>query len=89
MRGIMRARINAAWLFEVRAEITGSCLLLDDRLLAPHIFRVVCEYFKWMQVDIAVGTIARAEAAADAPILDDHFERIAAANRTDRASNHA
>src|SRR2546430_15554095 len=33
-------------------------------------------------------TIAGAEAAADAPILDDHFERIAAANRTDRVADH-
>src|SRR5690348_6083302 len=42
-----------------------------------------------MQIDIAIGTIARAEAAADAPILDDDFERIAAANRTNRAAHHA
>src|SRR5215467_3768496 len=42
-----------------------------------------------MQIDIAVGAIARAEPAADAPILDDDLKRIAAANRADRAADHA
>jgi len=39
-----------------------------------------------MQIDVAVGTILRAQAAADAPIFDDDFERIAAPNRADRAA---
>ena len=42
-----------------------------------------------MQVDIPVGAVVRAEAAADAPVLDDDFERVAAANRAHRASDHA
>ena len=89
MRCIMRARVNTARFLQVRAEVAGCGLLLDDRLLASGIFRIVSQDFKGMQIDIAVGTIARAQSAADAPILDDDFERIAAANRADGAANHA
>src|SRR5690242_12760584 len=74
MRGIMRTGVNAAWFLEVRAKIAGSCFLLDDRLLAAGILGIVSQDLKRMQIDIAVGTIARAEAAADAPILDDDLE---------------
>src|SRR5712664_1390772 len=42
-----------------------------------------------MPIDVAVGTILGAEAAADAPIFDDDFERISPSNRTDRAADHA
>src|SRR6516225_10397175 len=73
----------------MRAEIAGSCFLLDDGFLAAGIFLIVRQHFERMQIDIAVRAIARAETAADAPILDDDFERIAAANRSDRATNHA
>ena len=45
--------------------------------------------FEWMQVDISIRTIARAEPTADAPIFDDDFQRIAPANRADRAADHA
>ena len=80
MRGVVRTSVNAAWFFQVRAKIAGSGFLFDDRLLASGIFGVVCENFKRMQIDISVGTIASAEAAADAPIFDDDFQRITAAN---------
>lgn len=85
----MRAGIDAAWFLQVRAEIAGSRFLLDDRFLAACIFWIIGEDFKGMKIDVAVGTIARAKAAADTPILDDHFEGIAPANRTNRASHHA
>ncbi len=42
-----------------------------------------------MHVDIAIGAIFRTQAAADAPILDDDFQRITAADRTHRAADHA
>src|SRR5579859_1586078 len=42
-----------------------------------------------MHVDIAVRTILRAQAATDAPILDDDFQRIAPPNRADRTPHHA
>ena len=89
MRGIMRAGVNAARLFQMRAEIAGSGLLLDDRFLAAGILWIVRQYFKRMQIDIAVGTISRAQTAANAPILDDNFQRIPPANRADRAADHA
>src|SRR5579864_1655186 len=42
-----------------------------------------------MHIDIAVGTILRAQSATDAPILDNHFQRIAPPNRADRTAHHA
>jgi len=74
MRGVVRTSVNAAWFLEVRAQIAGSCFLLYDRFLAAGILDVVSQDLKRMQIDIAVGTIARAEAAANAPIFDDDLE---------------
>src|SRR5260370_7624647 len=88
VRGIVRAGVDAAGFFQVRAKIARSSLLLDRRLLAAGSLRIVNHHFEWMQIDVAVGTILRAQAAADAPIFDDDFERIAPANRTDRAADH-
>src|SRR5260370_5740330 len=87
--GIVRASVDAAWFFQMRAEIARSSFLLDGRLLAPGPLRIVNHHFEWMQIDVAVGAILRAEAAADAPILDDDFERISPSNRADRAADHA
>src|ERR1700674_1969763 len=42
-----------------------------------------------MKIDIPVGAIARAEAAADTPIFNNDLERIAPANRTNRTADHA
>src|SRR5215469_2559776 len=89
MRSIVRTSVDAAWFFQVRAKIARRSFLLDDRFLATRIFRVVGKHFKRMQVDIAVGAIARAKPAADAPIFDNDFERIAAANGADRTADHA
>src|SRR5947209_226897 len=77
MRRVVRTRINAAWLGEIRAEITR-------RRFLPHL----SARFERMQRNVAVGTIFRAQAAADAPILDDHFKRIPAPDRPDRAPDH-
>src|SRR2546421_12035987 len=89
VRGVVRTGVNAAWFFQVRAEVTRSSFLLDRRLLAAGSLRIVNHHFERMQIDVAVRTILGAEAAADAPILDDDFERIAPANRADRAADHA
>src|SRR5207237_531369 len=78
MRCVVWTGVYAAGFLQVRAKIAGGCLLLDDRLLAAGILRIVRKNFEGMQIDIAVGAIPRAEPAADAPILDDDFERIAA-----------
>src|SRR5215813_9006242 len=73
----------------MRAEVARSCLLLDRSLFAPGMFGIFGHHFERMKVDIAVRTISRAKSATDAPVFDNHFQRIAAANRTDRAANHA
>src|SRR5215467_4232721 len=74
MRCIVGAGVDATWFFQVRAEIAGSGFLLDDRFLAAGIFGIVGKNFKRMQIDVAIRAVARAEAAADAPILDDDLE---------------
>src|SRR5271166_4752679 len=89
MRGVVRTRIHAARLSQVRAQIAGGSLLFDRGFLAARVFGIVGHHFKRMQVDVAVGAVARAEAAPDAPVFDDHFQGMAAANRADRATDHA
>src|SRR5215469_4554299 len=89
VRGVVRAGVDAARLFQVRAEVAGSCLLLDRRFLPAGIFGIVGKNFERVQVDVAVRAIASAQAATDAPVLDDDFERIAAANGPHRAADHA
>src|SRR5215467_13099447 len=78
VRSVVRAGVDTTWLFQVRAKVAGSGFLLDHGFLATRTFRIVGEDFEWVQVDIAVGAITRAQAAADAPVLDDDFQRIAA-----------
>ena len=42
-----------------------------------------------MKVDISVRAIFRAQAAPDAPILNDDLQRIAPADRSDGTAHHA
>jgi hypothetical protein len=42
-----------------------------------------------MQINISVRAILRAQAAPDAPILDNYFKRIASSNRPNGAPDHA
>src|SRR5713226_3418432 len=88
MRGIVRTGVNATRFFQVRAEIARSSFLLDRHFFSAGPLRIGNHHFKWMQIDVAVRTILCAEAAADAPIFDDDFERIAPANRADGAADH-
>jgi len=74
MRRIVRARVDAAWLFQVRAQIARSRFLFYSRFFAAGPLGIVHHHFERMQIDIAVGTILRAEAAANAPILDNDFQ---------------
>jgi len=73
----------------MRAKIAGCRLLLDHGFLPASVFRIVSYYLKRMQIDISIRTIARAQSAPDAPIFDNHFQRIAPPNRAYRASHHA
>jgi hypothetical protein len=51
--------------------------------------RVVELYGKRMQIDVARGAIVGAQPAPDTPVFDDDFEGVAAADGTDRATDHA
>ena len=62
--------------------------MLDDGFFAAGAPGILDHHFERMQINVAVRTILRAKAAADAPIFDDNFERVAPPNRADRAANH-
>src|SRR5260370_39932305 len=89
MRGVVRARVDAALSFQVRAKIARSSFLSAGRFVAAAPLRIVNHHFERMQIYIAVGTILRTQAAADAPIFNNDFQRIAPSNRTDGAADHA
>ena len=84
----MRARVDAAGFLQVGAKVARGGFLLDDGFFAAWIFEVVDANLEWMKIDVAVGAVARAKAAADAPIFDDDFERIAPADSADGAADH-
>ena len=89
MSRVVRARVDAAWFRMLRAEIARSGFLFHDRARTPRRIRIGNLNGKRMHVDIAVGTILRAQTATDAPVFDDHFQRIAAPNRTNGTTDHA
>jgi hypothetical protein len=74
MRRIMRARIHATRLLQVRAKVARRRLLLYHCLLSSQVFQVFHHHVERMQVDVPVRAIPRAQAAPDAPILNNHFQ---------------
>src|SRR6202162_3363523 len=89
MSCVVRACVNTTGLGQIGAQVAGSGFLFYDCLGAAGTIGIFIQYLERMQIDIAVRAVARAQAAADAPILDDDFERIAAANGADRAAHPA
>ena len=89
MGGVVGTGIDAAGFFQVGAEIAGGGFLLDNGFLAAGIFEIVDTHIEGMKIDVAVRAVARTEAAANAPVFDDDFERVAAANGAHGAANHA
>src|SRR4051812_16491733 len=96
MRGIMRTCVDAARLGAVSAEVAGCGLLLGDGCFFRRYFwqcqaarRRIHGHLERMHADIAVRAVLRAQPAANAPILDDDFERITTADRTYRTPDHA
>src|SRR5579883_197119 len=89
MGGVMRAGVDAARLLQMGAQIARGRFLFNGSFFASRMIRILGHDFEGMQVDVAVRTIARAEAAADAPVFNNHFQRIAPANGADWAANHA
>src|ERR1700733_6536087 len=73
MRRVVRAGIHAAGLGQVRTQIARSRLLLYDGYLPPNVHRIIFEYRERMHIDISIRAVFLAQAASDAPILDDHF----------------
>src|ERR1039457_3281512 len=89
MRGIMRARIHATRFLMIQAEVARCGFYLHAGNPSSGIRRIVQLNGERMHIDISVWTIVGALATTDAPVFDDHLERIAAANRPDRTAHHA
>ncbi len=87
--GVVRARVHARRFLELPTQIAGRRLLADDGLLAARLQLVVGGDREGVHVDVPVGTALGAQAAADAPILDEDLERVATADRAHRAADHA
>src|SRR5204863_326546 len=89
MGSIVRTRVYATGLGVIMAEITRCCL--DARAgNFPSRMRGIVEFHRErMEVDIAVRAVVGAEAASDAPVFNDDFEGISAADRTYGAAHHA
>ena len=89
MRRIMRTCVDTTGFGMIVAEVAGRSLDAGACDFPARVGGIVEFDGEWVEIDVAVRTVIGAEAAADAPIFDDDFERIAAANRSDRAADHA
>src|SRR5580693_6068692 len=89
VRRIVRARVNAARLLQMRAQIAGGSLLLYYRFLFPRALQVFDHHFERMQINISVRAVPRAQPAADAPILNNYFQRISPPDRSYWTPDHA
>ena len=75
---IVRTGVDAAWLLEIVAEVAGGGFA--DLAVVSGIRAITVEL---VDGDVAVGAVRGAEAAADAPVFNDDFERVAAADAPD------
>src|SRR4029077_11152474 len=89
MGGVVGTGIDATGFLQVGAEIAGRGFLFDDGFLAAGMVGIFGDDFEGMEIDVAVRAVARAKAATDTPVFDDDFEGIAAADGTDRTTDHA
>ncbi len=76
LSGVVRAGVDAARLVVLPAQVAGGGLLPDDGLALARAVRVLALDLERMQVDVAVRAVVGAQAAADAPVLDDDLERV-------------
>ena len=83
-------RVDAARLLVLHAQVAAGRLLpRRTRSCRDGCAGSALVDLERVHVQVAVGTVARAQAAADAPVLDDDLERVAPADRADRTADHA
>src|SRR5580692_8867356 len=86
---VVRTSVHAAWLRKIGTKVARRRLLLDRGFFLALFVGQIRRYVERVHVDIAVRAIFSAETAADAPIFDNYFQRIPAANRSHGAADHA
>src|SRR3954471_16034005 len=89
VRRVVRAGVDAARLLVLHAEVAAGRLLFRARDQASRLRRIGHLHRERVQVEVSVRAVAGAQAAPDAPVLDDDLHRVAAADRADRAPDHA
>lgn len=89
MRGVVGAGVNTTGLRQIGTQIARGGFLFYYCSGAAGVIGIFVHHLKGMQIDVSVWAIARAETAADAPIFNDDFQRIAATNGAYWAAHHA
>ena len=74
MSSIMRTGVDAAWLGVLGTKIARGGLLLGDYCAFPRRVGILGIHFEGVQRYVAIRAVLRAQSAADAPILNDHFK---------------
>jgi hypothetical protein len=87
--GIVRTSVDATGFGMVVTEIARRSLHADASDFLAGMRWIVEFGREGVQIDISIRTISRAQTAANAPVLDNHFESVAAPDGAHRASNHA
>ena len=89
MSRVVRTGIYTIGLIVIGTKIAGRRLGFDFCNFPRRIRGVLGRHLEGVHVDISVGTIVGAQAAADAPVLDGNLQAVAAADGPYRASDHA
>jgi hypothetical protein len=70
-------------------EITRSSLYPHAGDFSARLRWIVHLDGERMQIYVSVRAVIRTQAASDAPILNNHFQGVSAADRSYRATHHA
>jgi hypothetical protein len=89
MRRIMRTGIHTTRLGVVVTQIARRGFHTYTGYLVSGMRGIVEFGRKGVKIDIPVRTIIRAQTTANAPVFDDHFQRVAPPDGADGASHHA
>src|SRR6185295_15515195 len=71
---VVWAGVHAGRLVVLPAQVAGGRLLAHHRLLLARPVGIVALDHERVEVDVAVRALGGAQAAADAPVLDDDLE---------------
>src|SRR5512138_570982 len=89
MRRVVRTRVHTVRLVILGTQVAGGGLGFDFGDLASQAGGVLGGDIERLHVDVAVGAVVGAQAAADAPVFDDDLQAVAPPDGPNGTAHHA